>query len=54
MDAWNKWDKFRQLAFLLTNKDVSFYERELILRLIQDCMLRGKETWPVKENDMAL
>jgi len=50
------WNKFRQLAPLLTNKDVSLI---MTGRLYSSCVLssmsHGSETWPVrKENEVAL
>ena len=50
------WNKFRQLVPLLTNKDVSLIMRgRLYSSCVQSSMLRGRETWPVrKENVVAL
>jgi len=51
-----KWNKFRQLVSLLTNKEISLTTRE---RLYSNCvwrsMLHGSETWPLrKDNEVAL
>ena len=50
------WNKFRQLAPLLTNKDISLIVRErLYSSCVQSSILHGSETWPVrKENEVAL
>jgi len=50
------WNKFRQLAPLLTNKDISLKVRgRLYSSCVQSSMLHGSETWPVrKENKVAL
>ena len=50
------WNKFRQLAPLLTNKDVSLIMRgRLYSSCVRNSMLHGSETWPVrKENVVAL
>jgi len=50
------WNKFRQLAPLLTNRDISFIRRgRLYSSCVQSSMLHGSETWPVrKENEVAL
>jgi len=50
------WNKFRQLAPLLTNRDISLIRRG---RLYSSClrisMLHKSKTWPVrKENEVAL
>jgi len=51
-----RWNKFRQLVPLLTNKDISLI---MTWRLYSSCVrsrkLHGSETWPVrKENEVAL
>jgi len=50
------WNKFRQLAPLLTNKDVSLIMRgRLYSSCVRSSMLHGSETWLVrKENVVAL
>jgi len=50
------WNKFRQLAPLLTNKDVSLIMRgRLYSTCVRSSMLHGSETWPVrKENVVAV
>jgi len=50
------WNKFRQLVPLLTNKDVSLVMRgRLYSSCVQNSMLHGSETWPIKkENEVAL
>jgi len=50
------WNKFRQLAPLLTNKDISLKVRgRLYSSCVQSSMLHGTETWPErKENEVAL
>jgi len=50
------WNKFRQLAPLLTNKNVSLIMRgRLYSSCVQSSMLHGSETWLVrKENVVAL
>jgi len=50
------WNKFRQLVPLLTNKDISLIMRgRLYSSCVQNSMLHGSETWPVrKENEVAL
>jgi len=50
------WNKSRQLVPLLTNKDVSLMVRgRLYSSWVQNSMLHGSETWPVrKENEVAL
>jgi len=50
------WNKFRKLAPLLTNKDVSLIMRgRLYSSCVRSSMLHGSETWPVrKENVVAL
>ena len=50
------WNKFRQLAPLLTNKDVSLIMTgRLYSSCVRSSMLHGSETWPVrKENVVAL
>jgi len=50
------WNKFRQLAPLLTNKDVSLIMRgRLYSSCVRSSMLHGSETWSVrKENVVAL
>jgi len=52
----NRWNKFRQLVILLTNKDVSLIMRgKLYSSCVRSSMLHGSETWPVrKENEVAL
>jgi len=52
----NRWNKFRQLVILLTNKDVSLIMRgKLYSSCVRSSMLHGSETWPVrKENEEAL
>ena len=51
-----RWNKFRQLVLLLTNKDISLSVRgRLYSSCVQSSMLHGCETWPVrKENEVAL
>ena len=51
-----RWNKFRQLVPLLTNKDVSLIMRgRLYSSCVRSSMLHGSETWPVwKENVVAL
>jgi len=50
------WNKFRQLAPLLTNRDISLIRRgRLYSSCVRSSMLHGSETWPVrKENKVAL
>jgi len=50
------WNKFRQLIPLLTSKDTSLILRgRLYSSCVQNGMLHGSETWPVrKENEVAL
>jgi len=50
------WNKFRQLAPLLTNKDLSLIMRgRLYSSCVRSSMLHGSETWPVrKEKVVAL
>jgi len=50
------WNKFRQLAPLLTNRDISLIRRgRLYSSCVQSSMLHESETWPVgKENEVAL
>jgi len=52
----NGWNKFWQLVPLLTNRDISLIRRgRLYSSCVQNSMLRGSETWPVrKENEVAL
>jgi len=49
------WNKFRQLAPLLTNKDVSLIMRgRLYSSCVRSSTLHGSETWPArKENEVA-
>ena len=49
------WNKFRQLAPLLTNKDISLKVRgRLYSSYLRSRMLHGSETWPIrKENRVA-
>ena len=51
-----RWNKFRQLVPLLTNRDILLIRRgRLYSSCVQSSMLHGSETWPVrKENDVAL
>ena len=51
-----RWNKFRQLVPLLTNKDVSLIMNgKLYNSCVRSSMLLGSETWPVrKENVVAL
>jgi len=51
-----RWNKFRQLVLLLTNKDISLIVRgRLYSSSVQSSMLHGSETWPVrKENEVTL
>jgi len=50
------WNKFRHLALLLTNKDISLIVRgRLNSSCVRSSMLHGSDTWPVrKENEVAL
>ena len=50
------WNKFRQLVPLLTSRDISLIRRgRLYSSFVQNSMLHGNETWPVrKENEVAL
>jgi len=50
------WNKFRQLAPLLTNKDISLRVRGRLYSIcVQSSMLHGSESWPIrKENEVAL
>jgi len=50
------WNKFRQLAPLLTNTDISLIVRgTLYSSCMRSSMLHGSETWPLrKENEVAL
>jgi len=50
------WKKFRQLAPLLTNKDILLMVRgRLYISCVQSSMFHGSETWPVKKkNEVAL
>jgi len=44
------WNKFRQLAPLLTNKDISLTVRgRLYSSCVSSSMLHGSETWPVRK-----
>jgi len=48
-------NKLRQLVPLLTNMDISLIIRRVYSSCVQNSMLRGSETWPVrKENEVAL
>jgi len=51
-----EWNKFRQLVPLVTNRDISLIRRKrLYSSCVQNSMLHGSETWPVrKENEVAL
>jgi len=53
-----RWNKFRQLLPLLTNKDrpISLIVRgRLYSNCVRSSMLHGSETWPArKENEVAL
>jgi len=51
-----RWNKFRQLVPLLTNKDISLTVRgRLYSSCVRCSMLHGSETWPVrKEDELAL
>ena len=51
-----RWNKFRQLVPLLTNKGMSLIMRgRLYSSCVRSSMLHGSETWPVrKENVVAL
>jgi len=53
--SWIGWNKFRQLAPLLTNNDISLIVRgRLYSSYVWSSMLHGSETWPVrKENEVA-
>ena len=47
-----RWNKFRQLVALLTNRDISLIR---IGSCVRSGMLHGSETWHVrKENEVAL
>jgi len=50
------WNKFRQLAPLLTNRDIPLIRRgRLYSSCVRSSILHGSETWPVrKENEVAL
>jgi len=50
------WKKFRQLAPLLINKNISLIvRRRLYSSCVQTSVLHGSETWPVrKENEVTL
>ena len=50
------WNKFRQLAPLLTNRDISLIRRgRLYSSCVRSFMLHGSETWSVrKENEVSL
>jgi len=50
------WNKFRQLAPLLTNKDISLIvRRKLYSSCVESNMLCRSENWPIrKENEMTL
>ena len=44
------WNKFRQLAPLLTNKDISLTVRGRVYSsCVSSSMLHGSETWPVRK-----
>jgi len=51
-----RWNKFRQLVPLLTNRDISLIRRgRLYNSCVRSSMLHGSETWPLrKENEVAL
>jgi len=51
-----RWNKFRQLVPLLTNKDISLKVRgRLYSSCVRSSILHRSETWPVrKENEVAL
>jgi len=51
-----RWNKFRLLVPLLTNKDMSLIVRgRLYSSCVRSSMMHGSETWPIrKENEMAL
>jgi len=50
------WNKFRQIAPLLTDKDISLLvRRRFYSSCVQSSMLHRSETWPIrKENEVAL
>ena len=49
------WNKFRQLAALLTAKHTSMHVRgKVYSSCVRSCMLNWSKTWPVrKENDVC-
>jgi len=51
-----RWNKFRQLVPLLSNKDIPLIVRgRLYSNCVRNSMLHGSETWPIKkENEVAL
>ena len=51
-----RWNKFRQLVLLLTNKDLLLSVRgRLYSSCVRSNMLHGSETWSVRmENEVAL
>jgi len=51
-----RWNKFRQLVPLLTNKDVSLIVTgRLYCSCVRRSMLHGSESWPIrKENEVTL
>jgi len=51
-----RWNKFRQLVPLLTNRDISLIRKgRLYSSCVRSSMLHGSETWPVrKENEVAV
>jgi len=51
-----RWNKYRQLVQLLTNKHVSLLIRGKLYRsCVKSCMLHGSEAWSVKnENELAV
>jgi len=47
--------KFRQLAPLLTNKDISLNVRgRLYSSYVRSSMLHGNETWPVRKENAVV
>jgi len=49
------WNKFRQLAPLFTNKDISLIVRgRLYSSCVQSSMLHGSESWPVRKDKKAV
>ena len=46
-----RWNKFRQLVPLLTNKDISLIMRGRLYSSCVQSILHGSETWPVRNEN---